>query len=364
MSDQDTTTRGYIFKNKKDNGERFGLVAVNPGGEGPVCVLVVTSRPGPCHDLLLLRPHQVGIMQPHLVATSHLPLTSLTWDLVPWVSEERRIQIQELVVTSTVREITISKFRDQGTYKSLVPLRVVLCDSPVSACVLQTWVPRIIYTGGSGAGKIDLTFHQEKLQVKNTLQFPPWLTEEEDTLSFVSIGCVENKWEVFLGDSRGRIYTYGTQHTTVDTAADKFALRRDMTVPFPIHSLITCPPSKTSSVVSILALDGNKRAAVLTVDPTRGTPCTLCPLDQEVCVAAWCKADNFALITTIDNKRQMHHWRKDRPTEPDGEWRLLAVSFLEEDGVGVAWSSVHPTWLAYITPSQVVLRDMSELIHH
>lgn len=346
------------------HGERFGLLAVNPGGSGPVCVLVAATRPGPCFELLLLRPHQQGILQPDLVATYHVPLTSLIWDLVPWVSEERQVQVQELVITSIRTEIIISRFIDQEKDKVLEPLCVVRCDVLVSACVLQTWVPRIIYTGGSGAGKIDITFHHEKLEVRNTLQFPPWLTED-NTPCFLSIGCVENKWEVFLGDASGRIYTYGTQHTTVDTTADKFTLKRDMTVPFPVHCLVCSPPSRGSSLLSILAIGGNECAAVLTLDPARSAPCTLCLLSQEkVCVATWCRAEDLSLITTMDSKRQMHHWRKDMSPESGGEWMPWAVRSLEEDGVGLAWSGIHFAWLAYTTPARVVLLDMSELIHH
>nr|XP_053652587.1 uncharacterized protein LOC128702371 [Cherax quadricarinatus] len=252
----------YVFRS--NNGEKFKLLAVSPHKTNPLCVLVVASHTTTSgaykkDEVLLLQARaEGGLLLSTRVATSPKPLVFLIWDLVPWVTEQRHQQVHELIITATGENILINQFRDEV----LVPQCRLSCGVPVTACVMQRWLPRIVYAGGAGAGKIDLIFNKSKIEINNVLQFPPWMKEDKK-LCFLSIGCVENKSEVLLGDSEGKIYLFGVPQCTVATVGEKFTILRDMTVPFPVNALAVAPQGRGLSTLKVVAVgvSGNARLA-------------------------------------------------------------------------------------------------------
>nr|XP_045609681.1 uncharacterized protein LOC123765232 [Procambarus clarkii] len=353
-------TRGrFLFMRAKE--ETFKLLAMSPHQRSALSMLVVASHMDSshqCDDLVLLQvQHEAAVVLPTLVATSYIPMSSLAWDLVPWITGHRDEQLHELVITSAGHEIRISLFSEEE--RVLRPQRVVTCGVPVAAWALQKWVPRIIYAGGAGAGKIDLAFRENKVDVKDTLQFPPWMKEKKKPC-FLSIGCVERKKEVLLGSSEGKIYLYAMEQCVVETVGDKFTRVRTMTVPFPVNSLQVLPRDRGLNMFQVAAVSTSGQAAVLTFDMSFEY-CSMFSLQQEkVFEASWCRKERFAFITTLDDNNQLHHW-KEVVDEP-GKWMPFACKLLEDRGVKVSWSTANPHWLAYITQTLVVLEDTTELM--
>ena len=324
-------------------------------------------------EVLYLQPCPRSFLVPRVMATSPSRIIKLLWENVTCVGLNKRREVSCLITVSE-RDVCLSQLSETGDMLQVCREEFKF---EVIDCVFQAVEQRIIYVSRQRIGIIEFDFEVSIERVQHTVS----VIQDSPTHGEICLTCaclVDTRDEVLLGDNKGRLFVYRISRGTITR-------RLQLTFPFPLASLTvaseqgplvflagTAPTPTTKdtknskeeqTIANLMDLSGyeemehhrdhDDNAVIIRTDRRRFVP----PVYQGVgggyvSSLAWYRHPTHPLLTTIDSKHMLLHYRVNsrvdmKPVE------AFAMKPLPGRGGKAVWGG--GGWLALITEGEAVL---------
>lgn len=234
-------------------------------------------------------------MVPKAIAKANTRIVKLLWDNVAWVGPGMERKTVSCLAVVKERDVSLTEIGEGGVLTSVCREEF---KAPISDCVFQAWVPRLVYLCPDGVGEIHLNFEAKIRTTKHVYHRAfnnndvgasddklasdaatphdkaasddaqnPTTPNDKAASDLASnpvpptLTCLgttgKNLNRVLVGDDKGYVYTFGG-------ARASFARKNDLTFPFPLAKLAML---EKRSVLYFVGLSAASKAPAKDSDP-------------------------------------------------------------------------------------------------